>query len=241
VREQLDALEELAKIDLGFRQLEVELEEMRSRLDGMRVDVERMRELLEREKRQLAETETLRGQTAREIEELGERQNRSSGRHNVAKNNREREATARELEVLKRERDERTAKLAELDGVIPQVRESLARHEGDFVKLQELLQSEENEARARHEEVQRRRLAQEGRRQQAASKVRPDLLRKYNSIRERKGTAVAEITSSRICQACNIAIPPQLFARLHAGNEIFQCPSCQRILVLRSLNPAAGG
>lgn len=233
MREQLDALEELARIDLGFRQLDVELDEINARLDGLRGDVERMRELLQREKNQLAEAETLRTQTGHEIEDLADRLTRSTNRHNVAKNNREKEATQREIEVMRREREERTAKATELEGVITQVRESIARHEADFVKLQEVLATEESESKAKLEEIEGRRRAQDEVRKGVTVKVRADLLRKYNTIRERKGTAVADV-SGGICRACHISLPPQLFAKLHSGKEIFQCPSCQRILVLRT-------
>jgi len=233
VREQLVALEELARIDLGFRQLDVERDEITSRLESLRGDVERIRDLLEREKAQLADAGQLREQTLQEINDLAERATRSSQRHNVAKNNREREATEREMQVLRREREERVAKASELEGVIKQVRESLARHETDFVQLQEVLATEETEAKVRAADIETRRLAQDEVRKGVTVRVRADLLRKYNTIRERKGTAVAEI-SGGVCRACNISIPPQLFAKLHAGNEIFQCPNCQRILVLRS-------
>jgi hypothetical protein len=168
----------------------------------------------------------------REIEDIGERTARSTNRHNNAKNNREREATQRELEVLRREREERVAKVAELEKVITSVRESLARHDEDFAKLQALLASEESEAQRKLAEVESRRQAQEESRKGVLGKVRADVLRKYNRIREGKGTAVAEI-SGGICRACHIAIPPQLFAKLHSGNEILQCPNCQRILLLR--------
>ena len=105
MRDQLDALEELAKIDLGFRQLDVAQDEINTHLADLRSDVERIRDLLEREKAQVADAEKLKTQTAQEIVDIAERATRSTNRHNVAKNNREREATAREMEVLRRERE----------------------------------------------------------------------------------------------------------------------------------------
>ena len=211
VRDQLEALEELARIDLGFRQLDVAQGEIDAHLTDLRSDVERIRDLLNREKVQLTEAEQLKSSTAREIEDIAERVTRSSNRHNVAKNNRERDATSREMEVLRREREERVAKVAELDTVVKQVRESLARHEDDFAKLQTVLANEETDGTRKGQEINVRRGAQEDLRKGVLGKVRPDLLRKYNIIRDRKGTAVAEISSAGICRGCNISIPPQLF------------------------------
>ena len=59
MRDQLEALEELARIDLGFRQLDVAQDEINTHLADLRSDVERIRDLLEREKVQLGETEQL--------------------------------------------------------------------------------------------------------------------------------------------------------------------------------------
>lgn len=232
MRDQLEALEELARIDLGYRQLDIERDELEARLADLRSDVERIRDLLERERGQLAETENLRSQTFREVEDITERLNRSVKRQQVAKNARETEATQREVEVLRREREERVAKLAELDAVIPQVRESLARHEEDFAKLRDALAAEEAEAGAKMLDIDRRRRSQSQQREIVAARVRPDVLRKYNMIRERRGTAVAEV-SGGICRGCHVAITQQLFAQIHSGKQLYQCPNCQRILVLR--------
>jgi uncharacterized protein len=48
----------------------------------------------------------------------------------------------------------------------------------------------------------------------------------------REGQALA-ILEGRICQACYMEVPPNLFVRLARGSEVVQCPSCDRILVLR--------
>jgi predicted nucleic acid-binding Zn-ribbon protein len=234
----LEALEELARIDLGYRQLDVELQEITTRLAELRGDVDRMRDLLQREKTQLAEAETLRTQTVREIEDIAERMTRSSKRQQVAKNAREIEATTRELEVLKREREERSAKAQELERVVGQVRESLARHEVDFARLQEVLAAEEGAVTEKTRQIDTRRLEQDEARKDTASKIRADILRKYNTIRERKVPAVAQVIGG-ICRGCHIALPPQLFQQLHAGKQLFQCPNCQRILLLRGAT--AGG
>jgi hypothetical protein len=193
-----------------------------------------MRELLDREKGQLASAEQLRVSTGHEIEDIGERMTRSTQRHNVAKNNREKEATQRELEVLRREREERIAKVAELETVVKQVRESLAKHESDFAELQGVLAQDEAEVKSKLDAIEVRREAQEGLRKNTLTKIRPDILRKYTTIRDRKGTAVAEVLRDGICRACHISLAPQLFAKLHAGTDIHQCPNCQRILLLRT-------
>lgn len=167
-----------------------------------------------------------------EIEDIGTRLTRSTQRLNVAKNNREKEAMQRELDVLRREREERTAKVTELENVVKQVRESLARHEDDFGKLQAVLAQDEEDAKLKTADIGVRRVAHEETRKSVLAKLRPDILRKYTSIRDRKGTGVAEVQNG-VCRACNITLPPQMYAKLHDGIHLHQCPSCQRILLFR--------
>lgn len=238
MREQLEALGELARIDQGFRQLDVEHDEIQSRLSNLRTDVERMRDLLDREKRQVDEVEASRVQSLRDVEDLTERAARSSARLNASRNNREREATQREVEVLRREKDERAARATEMAGVLTSVREAIVRHEQDFAKLEELLVQEEKDVVARLAEIEVRRGEHQLLRKSMATKVRADLLRKYETIRQKKGSAVAEVVGG-ICRACHIALPPQLNAKLFASTEIFQCPSCQRLMVLRPATPTS--
>jgi predicted nucleic acid-binding Zn-ribbon protein len=238
VRDQLEALSELAKIDRGFRQFDAELEELRGRLEELRADVGRIGELLEREKAQLADVERMRGQAVVETEELGERITRSNDRANVARNTRERDAATREVEVLRKEREERKQRAADLEKGVGEVRESITRHEDDFKKLAEALAQEEEHVTKRSGEIEVLRDEITRARADVTKRLRPDVLRKYDGVRARRGVGVAEAYEG-MCYGCHVALPPQFYAKLKATGEVMQCPSCLRILIVRS-TPAAG-
>ena len=65
------------------------------------------------------------------------------------------------------------------------------------------------------------------------AKVKPELYRRYEMIRKRKGTALASTTDGT-CSACHIRLQPMLFQKLLRAEEFGQCPSCNRILYFRS-------
>lgn len=48
----------------------------------------------------------------------------------------------------------------------------------------------------------------------------------------REGVALAEL-DGRICQACFMEMPPNLYVRVARGTQLTQCPSCDRILYAR--------
>lgn len=230
MRDQLNALEELARTDLAIRQVDVDLAEIRSRLDELRTDVDRIRELLDRERQQLQEAEKLRTEHADALVQIDEKSAATKRRADVARNSREAEATRSALEVLRREKEERSQETGRIDAMITQVREQIARHEADFEQLGVLLKDEESAAQARSEELVGRKREVEVARQSITSKVRADILRIYTMVFTRRGNGVAEITNG-VCRGCHISLPPQLYNQILSAARVHQCPNCQRILM----------
>lgn len=230
MRDQLNALEELARTDLAIRQADVDLTDIRARLDELRTDVDRIRDLLDRERQQLQEAEKLRAEHADALQQIDEKSVSTKRRADVAKNAREAEATRSALEVLRREKDERAQETSRIEAAIAQVRDQIGRHEGDFAQLGEMLQGEERAAQVRSEELVGRKREVEQSRQSISSRVRPDILRIYAMVFSKRGNAVAEITNG-VCRGCHISLPPQLYNQILRAERVFQCPNCQRILM----------
>ena len=234
MREQLEALEELAKADLARRQVDIELGELKSHIETLQGQVDRIRELLDRERKQLAEDEKARLSHSAELEAIAEKTARSKKRHENAKNNRELEATSRELEVLRQEKDERAAKAASLDEVTAQRRASIQRHEGEFAQLVDELKAEETQAQHRREELLGQKLSADGERKKVEGRLRKDILAIYDRVATKRGTGVSDC-SGGVCRSCHISLPPQLYNTVLNADRIHQCPNCQRILMPRLL------
>lgn len=63
-----------------------------------------------------------------------------------------------------------------------------------------------------------------------ASEADPDLLRRYERLRDRKeGLAVAAVVQG-ICEGCHVAIPEGRVADIVEGRRIYTCEECGRIL-----------
>lgn len=230
MRDQLNALEELARTDLAIRQVDVDLNEIRAHLDELRTDVDRIRDLLERERQQLQEAEKLRREHADALLQIEEKTASTKKRSETAKNAREMEATKSALDVLKREKEERAAESGRIDEVISQVRAQIGRHEADFQQLAEMLTGEETAAQQKSEDLVGRKREVEGSRQGLASKVRADILRTYTLVYTKRGNGVADI-SGGVCRGCHISLPPQLYNQILRAERVYQCPNCQRILM----------
>ncbi len=230
MRDQLDALEELARTDLAHRQIDVELAEIESNVADTREDVERIRALLDRERQQLREADLLRAGHLSELEAIAEKSQRSRKRQESASKTREIEALQRELEEFKRQKEERTQEAERLGVVTTEVRAQIERHETEFAQLTEGLKSDEVAAGRRSVELRARRAEYQIARKVVTARVRADLLRIYDMVHGRRGTGVADCTGG-ICRGCNIGLPPQLFNQVLGVQRVHQCPHCQRLLL----------
>ncbi len=235
MREQLLALEELAKSDLAWRQIDVELADVDAHLVATRSDVDRIRDLLDRERLQLTEAQRLKKTHIDELATIDEKTIRSKKRQEVARNTREMEAMNREIEVLKREREERTGEAGRLEEVVVAVGAHLKSHEKDFKGLTEMLSTEEKEAIKSRESLLARKQLHQGARKELTGRVRPEIMRIYQIVLNRRGTAVAECKDG-ICRGCYLATPPQLYNVMLRAEKLIQCPNCQRILLPPNLS-----
>lgn len=76
-------------------------------------------------------------------------------------------------------------------------------------------------------------IIKEDERKRIAARLKDDnLLRKYNRIKESRGTGASIIEESE-CTECHSTIPPQLFAEVRKANRIIACQSCGRILIYK--------
>jgi predicted nucleic acid-binding Zn-ribbon protein len=72
------------------------------------------------------------------------------------------------------------------------------------------------------------------------AKLPPALVKRYERIAERRGTAVA-IINGEMCSACRTTMPPQLVLQVYKGVVLETCAVCQRILVHEAMTRAPDG
>lgn len=64
-----------------------------------------------------------------------------------------------------------------------------------------------------------------------AAEIAPELLRRYERLRERKdGLAVAQVLAGGICEGCHVKIPDRLYTDLQESDDLRTCEECGRIL-----------
>lgn len=233
VREQLVALAKLGRIDASTQDLDRELKEIPKEVEGLRESVGLLEGLLSRERNQLEEAQRLRDQQDTLLKESNDNVARTKSKSAKAKNAREAEAVEKELESIRRTIKDREAERDKLNTAIAQVQASLSQHETEFAGLKELLATKDADAQKRMGELNAQRNEALSGRGDLLPLIPKDILPRYDAIRGRRLTGVAEVKDG-ICQGCRMAVRPMQYIVVQREEGIERCAHCQRYLYLGS-------
>ena len=230
MKEQLDLLWELQKIDLELTNIKESQEgypkEMK-RLDEKQ-KVEREKVQKERERVELLEKERRRKEGQLGLEQ--EKVKKTEGRMFEVKTNKEYQALLTEIDTLKgasgREEEEILQLLEEIDDL----KKDLAKREKEIAAT---LAKIEGERKTLQEKMARDQAAlkkQVDRREAVTKELESTHYKLYNTLRQkRKGVGVVSV-KQETCQGCFVNVPPQMFIEVQKNNALIRCPNCNRIL-----------
>jgi predicted nucleic acid-binding Zn-ribbon protein len=230
VREQLKLLEELQRRDAGIAELEVELKTSPQKLGQLQEDVDRIQAVLDREKVQLTETERYKSEQESQLKHEEAQLAKAKQKAQQVKNQKEFLSLQREVDSTRQLAGERMEEVLKLGDAVEAFRKKIEQHSADVTTLRASFAAEEAAGRGRMGELEGQIVKLRKARDEAAGRVRADLLKKYSTIRMKKGLAVVAVHAGT-CTGCNMTIPPQLYITLQKNLGTLElCPSCHRII-----------
>jgi len=198
------------------------LSELQAGLDAMRADLEQYNGELEEQKK---DRRTKEGMLQMEIDRI----HKSEGHLKDIKTQKEYQALLKEVEQGKklnasREEDvlKLTADIEERERVSSEKAEALKTKEGEYAREKESLEGELSRIEAEFD----------GKRkewEEIAKKVKPNILKMYQKVSERRNATSVVPVRSGACTGCHMNLPPQLYNQVQKGHDLLQCPSCHRI------------
>jgi hypothetical protein len=233
MRDQLRALARLSEIDASAGDIDQELKDIPARIADMRADVEKLEAMLQRERQELEDAERLGRQHEEQLGQSNEMLSRAKGKGAKARNAREVDAAEREMEAVRRTMREREEERGRLREAMNKSRATLEQHQLEIGELRAVIEEDERKARARLDELNAQRTQVLTGRDAIVAQLEKTLVRRYERIREKRGTAVVEVVDET-CQGCQLRLPAQQANELRRSEEIHQCPQCNRILFYRS-------
>ena len=230
LREKLKALEELQQIDLEVVAVQGESEGIPVRRAEIQASVSVAQRAYEAEKGRVDSNERERRQIESLLGMERDKVKKWEGRLGEIRTPREYAALSREIDIAKKTNDAQSEQLKQLGGAASELQKTLE-SSAEALSEREMAAQEDLDALTRREAEFASRLRDlQARREEAARKVDPALLSRYENIKRRRaGIAVAPVVGNT-CRGCNRNIPPQLGILLQRADSVESCPNCNRII-----------
>lgn len=221
---------DLHSVDKEIYELTQELEKLPQELTDSR---ERMAALEAERSSHLEEMEGLRKQLREmeaEVADLEEGIKASRERLMDIGKELELKAMLKEIAFREDQRDQKETRVLEILDQVEAHNQTIAEKDEALQTLKEAYDRHAAEVTGRVEELEKQRAVLVEKRESLRKELPPQLLKRYEFIlRRRNGSAICEVKAG-VCMGCHMNILPQQFIDLQKGEEIIQCPHCQRIL-----------
>jgi predicted nucleic acid-binding Zn-ribbon protein len=229
IPDHIRALEKLAQIDSELKEIQDELTEERSTLDGLKSGIARLDDKLAVDRASLGGMDKARGELTQDVRNMMQQVEHSREKLSRSRTEREVNAVQRELEELRKLVRDREDEIGKLAADADAVRQQIETTEAEHARLVNDLGAREGHINSKVGIAEGKAKEKSAEREAAIKALPPQLFRRYEMIRSKRGTALAQ-TIDGTCRACHMALPPQLFHRLRREPTLEQCPSCNRLI-----------
>lgn len=228
-------LEEIQKLDIEIHSIEAEERNYVTRIEEAGTELKRLEEFRAKVASEIDELNALRNDAQERIRQGVEKVQKTEKRISEIKNTKELNALNKEIAAANKAKKLAEEETERIDSKLNDKKSLLAEKDS----LQSSKDSEQEHLAKEFSEKKglwasqitgKRRLKEE-----TAGRVRPDIYKKYETIRAKRAGIGLALVKNEACQACNIHIPPQVYILLKKGvDELMTCPHCHRILYVEN-------
>jgi predicted nucleic acid-binding Zn-ribbon protein len=237
LRDQLKALENLQEIDIKIDALKKEKSSFPAAMKSLDDGISKLKTSTDLKSKVIADIEKSKNQTSAALDLNRDRLARANSKLEAVQNSHEFQAASKEIEQLKKLSNTLEEQSKKSTSDIESLTKEFGEMNTNFQKV-----SAEREAQMAMLSTSSQKLDKEinalvSARAQFVPKVEPRLLSQYDRVRAaRAGWGIVPAVGGR-CKGCNMMVPPQLFIEIQRGNQLHQCPSCNRILFVAAQAP----
>lgn len=231
MKDQLLYLQQLQDIDVKTQEIRQSILAVPAQLDPAKKDLAMLEGMLETERSQLAETESWRAEQEEIVTRDEEALKNAKAKLQEAKNARDFGAASREIDNKKRAIHDREQEILKVYEALEVGKAKLEAHETDVAKLRAHVESEQAKFSDVLTELESRAVAAVAGREAIVVKINADLLKRYDTVIQRRGNAVVAVKGG-VCQGCHMALAPQLAIQVERAESIHACRQCKRLLYI---------
>lgn len=230
MREQLELLWELQKIDLELKSIKEEKDRFPKEIKKLDEKQKIEKERIQKEKEKIESLEKTRRQKEGQLNLEQEKVKRAEARMSEVKTNKEYQALLNEIDALKAANSRIEEEILQVMDEIDDLKKDLSRREkemgvaldkieGEKKRLQEKMAHDE---KAWNEQMQRREVL--------SKQIESKLFKLYDTLKEKRQGVGVVSAKHETCQGCFVHVPPQMFIEVQKNNALIRCPNCNRIL-----------
>jgi len=230
LRDQLELLWELQKIDLSLKSMSEERDRYPKEVKKLdeNQNMERERIQKEREKIELLEKERRRKEGHLNTEQ--EKIKRAEGRMFDVKTNKEYQALLSEIEGIKEANSREEEEILQVMDEIDELKKDLSKREKEMAITVERIEAEKRKIQERMVQGDAVWKQQMERREVLSKQIETKLIKLYNTLKEKRQGVGVVSAKQETCQGCFVNVPPQMFIEVQKNNSLIRCPHCNRIL-----------
>ncbi len=230
IKEQIDILVKLQKI-------EIESDDIKSKLSNVSKKLDSFDAKLKEFEQSIIDEESLLNDLNKEYRSYDSDAQtslalikKSQEKLRAVKTNKEYQSLLKEMEELKAKNSQAEDEMLLGLDRIDETEKNISVKKDEYSRVKERVNSDK-ETIMQEVEIGKERLAKlEAEWNEVSSKVKPELLKRYMMVkRQVKGIAIASVKKS-VCSGCNMNLPPQMYNELQRCDSLKFCPNCQRII-----------
>ena len=229
MKDQLLLLQKLQGLDTQIKEIRQSIEQVPAKLAPAKQDLAKLEAMLAAEREKIAETEAWRAEQEDVVKREEEALKNAKAKLSEAKNARDFSAASREIDNKKRSIHDREQEILKVYEALEAGKERLSSKEEDIGKLRALVEGEEAQFADVLAELKAKADAIHALRPEVESQIEANLLKRYNNVVKRRGTAVVAVKNG-VCQGCHMGLPPQIANQIAQGESIQSCRQCNRLL-----------
>lgn len=222
----------------------IELQEVDSRISGIRAEIAALPKEVARIEAKLAGSKSAveKAQAAMKADEAARRKHESDIKDQQEKISKYRDQslkvkTNQEYKALMSEIEHAEGEIQKLEDKILEIMVATDSRKEALKQAEAVLKADtaENEKEKEHARQQtatdEKQLAEfTAQRDQLRSGISDDTLRHYDRVSKLRGSALAAVQGDQMCSVCRVILRPQVYQDVMKGEEIMYCDYCQRIL-----------
>ncbi len=230
MREQLELLWELQKIDLELKSIKEERDryprEMKKLEEKQKIEKER----IHKEKEKIESLEKTRRQKEGHLNLEQEKIKRAEGRMSEVKTNKEYQALLSEIDAIKEANSRMEEEILQVLDEIDELKKDLSKREKEAGVTLEKIEAEQKKLQEKIAHDEKAWTEQIERREVLSKQIESKLIKLYNTLKEKRQGVGVVSAKSETCQGCFVNVPPQMFIEVQKNNALIRCPNCNRIL-----------